>query len=142
MIPHIWTHSVDKKAEFSISFVSIVAISMVRIVRGVMRLDGARGKKQVWCPHCYRQIACKNFITVQKTSLLKSSQPWNSQHKFKRGCSQSKLIIKSADPKGNVIKTSAKSQDESQDTSEITWCPITIRWNPKHRDLPEGSGSI
>jgi len=44
--------------------------------------------------------------------------------------SQSKLIIKSTDPKDNVIKTSAKSQDESQDTSEITWCLITIRWNP------------
>jgi len=36
------------------------------------------------------------------------------------GYSQSKFIIKSADPKDNVIKTSAKSQDESQDTSKIT----------------------
>ena len=51
MIPHLWTHSVDKKSEFTISFVSIVAISMVSIVRGVVRLDGARDKKQVWCPH-------------------------------------------------------------------------------------------
>jgi len=95
---------------------------------------------------CYKQVACKNFITVQKTSLLKSPQPWNSQDKFKRSCSQSTFIIKSADPKDNVIKTSAKSQDEpqdeSQDTSEITWCLITIRWNPEHRDLPEGYGNI
>ena len=60
---------------------------------------------------CYRRVACNNLITVQKTSLLKSPLPWNSQNKFKRGCSQSKLIIKSADPKDNVIKTSAKSQD-------------------------------
>jgi len=60
---------------------------------------------------CYRQVACNNFVVVQKTDLLKRPQPWNSQNKFKRGCSQSKPIIKSADPKDNVIKTSAKSQD-------------------------------
>jgi len=58
------------------------------------------------------------------------------------GYSQSKFIIKSADPKDNVIKTSAKSQDESQDTSKITWWLITIRWTPERQVLPEGSGSI
>jgi len=60
---------------------------------------------------CYKQVACNNFMTAQKTGLLKSSQPRNSQDEFKRGCSQSKRIIKPVDPEDNVIKTSAKSQD-------------------------------
>ena len=37
--------------------------------------------------------------------------------------SQSKPIIKSADPKDSVIKTSAKSQDESQDTCKNHMMP-------------------
>ena len=28
--------------------------------------------QELW--NCYRQVACNNFITVQKTSLLKDSQ--------------------------------------------------------------------
>ena len=75
------------------------------------------------------QASClQKFITVQKTNMLKSPQPWNSQNKFKKDYSQSKRIIQSADltknsyprtitsshPNDNVIKTSAKSQDKQQ----------------------------
>jgi len=50
-------------------------------------------------------------LLYRKQSLLKDSQAWNNQDKFKRDYSQPKLIIKSADLKDNFIKTSAKSQD-------------------------------
>jgi len=63
------------------------------------------------CPHlCYRQVFlqqlyyCTENRLAEKPTILK--QPEQIQN-----CSQSKLIIKSADPKDNVIKTSAKSQD-------------------------------
>jgi len=66
--------------------------------------------------HCYRQVACNNFITVQKTGLLKSPQPWNSQDKFKRGCSQwnalwSQLILKTAS-----LKRQQSHKTKSQDS--------------------------
>ena len=48
--------------------------------------------------------AFNNFIAVQKPGLLKTPQPWNSQNKFKRSCSQSKRIIKSVDPKTTSLK--------------------------------------
>jgi len=57
---------------------------------------------------------CTENKLAEKPATLK--QPGQIQ----KGYSHSKVIIKSADPKDNVIKTSAKSQDESQDTSKCT----------------------
>jgi len=58
------------------------------------------------------QASClQQLYYCTENRLVKWPQPRNSQDKFKKGCSQSKRIIKSADPKDNVIKTSAKSQD-------------------------------
>jgi len=53
----------------------------------------------------------ENKLAERLTSLKQPVQ-------IQKGYSQSKPIIKSADPNNNVIETSAKSQDESQDTSE------------------------
>jgi len=62
---------------------------------------------------CLQQLfSIKNKLAGRLTTL---KQPGQIQKSY----SQSKLTIKSADPKDNVIKTSAKSQDESQNTSEI-----------------------
>jgi len=62
---------------------------------------------------CLQQLYCiKNKLAGRLTTLKQPGQ-------IEKSYSQSKCIIKSADPKDNVIKTSAKSQDESQDTSEI-----------------------
>jgi len=63
---------------------------------------------------CLQQLYCiENKLAERLTTLKLPGQ-------IQKSYSQSKLIIKSADPKDNVIKTLAKSQDESQDTSEIT----------------------
>jgi len=98
-----------------------IALSLTRLVEVVTCVTGKFAcnnlllNRKETC--CYRQVVCNNF-TVQKTSLLKDSQAWNSQDKFKKVYRQSKPILESADPKDNVIKTSAKSQDESQDTND------------------------
>jgi len=55
--------------------------------------------------NCLQQLYCTENKLAERFASLK--QPGQIQ----KGYSQSKLIVKSTDPKDNVIKTSAKSQD-------------------------------
>jgi len=66
----------------------------------------------------------ENKLAERLTSLKQPGQ-------IQKGYSQSKPIIKSADPKDNVIKTSAKSQDESQDTSKNHMMPDHDQVKPR-----------
>jgi len=79
-----------------------------------------RWSKEMLQASCLQQLyCCTENRLAEKSAILKQPE---------RGCSQSKPIIKSADLKDNVIKTSAKSQD----TSKITWRLVTTRWKPKY----------
>jgi len=85
---------------------------------------------------CLQQLSCvENKLAERLTSLKQPGQ-------IQKGYSQSKPIIKSADSEENVTKTSAKSQDESKDTSKNHMLPDHNQVNPEHQDLPEGSGSV
>jgi len=55
-----------------------------------------------------------------ENKLAEKPATLNQPEQIQKDYSPSKLIITSTDPKDNVIKMSAKSQDESQDTSKIT----------------------
>jgi len=59
---------------------------------------------------CLQQLYCIENKLVEKLTSLKQPE------QIQKGYSQSKFIIKSADPKDNVIKNVSKSQG----TSEIT----------------------
>jgi len=74
---------------------------------------------------CLQQLYCiENNLAERLTSLKQPGQ-------IQKGYSQSKPIIKSADSAENVIKTSAKSQDESQDTSKNHMVPDHDQVNPR-----------
>jgi len=62
------------------------------------------------------KFACNNLLLYKKQACWKIRKPETTRTDSKRDHSQSKLITKSADSKGNVIKTSASHKTESQDS--------------------------
>ena len=74
------------------------------------------------------KLSATTLLLYREQACWKVRNPETTRTYSKRGCSQSKPIIKSADLKDNVIKTSAKSLD----TSDITWRLVTTRWKPEY----------
>jgi len=92
-----------------------------------------------------RKQTCWNILKPE-TARTNAKKITANQHQSSSQQTWLKTAILGRLPQATLVTTSLKRQ-QSHKTShktqaKITRCLVTIRWNPKHRDLPEGSGSF
>jgi len=81
---------------------------------------------------CYRQVACNNFITVQKIDLLNDHNPETARTNSKKVAANQSGLLSQLILKTTSLKRQQSHKTKSQDTSEITWRLVTARWKPEY----------